>query len=266
MATPAPRSRRGRHRSWLIPARSSTPRSCPAGLRVEGKRWRTGSRGPVRGRAGPCWRGCWPIGSGKGIFGRRPRRHAGKPGIFRDAADEPGATRIPGLRTGPRRLEREIAAPTDPPSPRRIDSRADRTRPGFASIPRTACSRRYPLRRLDAEAVRDAMLAASGELDERPGGPYVPTHRTEEGEVVVVEDSEGAPSPIPLSSAKAHAGPESARRLRRPVDRHDLHPSERHDDASAIAQPAQFRIRRGPRSSSSPTASSASPGRTRGDS
>jgi hypothetical protein len=34
---------------------------------------------------------------------------------------------------------------------------------------------RYPLRRLDAEAIRDAMLAASGELDRHPGGPYVPT-------------------------------------------------------------------------------------------
>jgi mono/diheme cytochrome c family protein len=51
---------------------------------------------------------------------------------------------------------------------------------------------RYPLRRLDAEAVRDAMLAASGELDERPGGPYVPTERTAAGEVVVGEEVEGA--------------------------------------------------------------------------
>jgi hypothetical protein len=43
---------------------------------------------------------------------------------------------------------------------------------------------RYPLRRLDAEAVRDAMLAVSGELDRRAFGPYVPTRRTEEGSVV----------------------------------------------------------------------------------
>jgi Protein of unknown function (DUF1553)/Protein of unknown function (DUF1549)/Planctomycete cytochrome C len=51
---------------------------------------------------------------------------------------------------------------------------------------------RYPLRRLDAEGVRDAMLAVSGELDERPGGPYVPTRRTAEGEVVVDEKAEGS--------------------------------------------------------------------------
>ena len=51
---------------------------------------------------------------------------------------------------------------------------------------------RFPLRRLDAEAIRDAMLAASGELDDRPGGPYVPTDRTDSGEVVVDESAAGA--------------------------------------------------------------------------
>jgi mono/diheme cytochrome c family protein len=51
---------------------------------------------------------------------------------------------------------------------------------------------RFPLRRLDAEALRDAMLAVSGELDRRPGGPYVPTHRTAEGNVEVDEKHAGA--------------------------------------------------------------------------
>jgi Protein of unknown function (DUF1553)/Protein of unknown function (DUF1549)/Planctomycete cytochrome C len=51
---------------------------------------------------------------------------------------------------------------------------------------------RYPLRRLDAESIRDAMLAASGELDDRPGGPYVPTHRTDSGEVAVDPTTPGA--------------------------------------------------------------------------
>jgi hypothetical protein len=45
-----------------------------------------------------------------------------------------------------------------------------------------------PLRRLDAEALRDAMLAASGELDDRHGGPSVPTHRTDSGEVVAAAE------------------------------------------------------------------------------
>lgn len=46
---------------------------------------------------------------------------------------------------------------------------------------------RYPLRRLDAEAVRDALLAVSGELDRRQRGPSVPTRRTDTGEVVPEE-------------------------------------------------------------------------------
>ena len=51
---------------------------------------------------------------------------------------------------------------------------------------------RFPMQRLDAESIRDAMLAVAGELDLRPGGPYVPTQRTGEGEVVVDESLPGA--------------------------------------------------------------------------
>jgi Protein of unknown function (DUF1553)/Protein of unknown function (DUF1549)/Planctomycete cytochrome C len=51
---------------------------------------------------------------------------------------------------------------------------------------------RFPLRRLDAEAIRDAMLTVTGELDDRPGGPYVPTNRNESGEVVIDESAPGA--------------------------------------------------------------------------
>src|SRR5262249_27690633 len=50
----------------------------------------------------------------------------------------------------------------------------------------------YPLRRLDAEALRDAMLAVSGEFDCHQGGPYVPTHRSNEGGVEVDEKHTGA--------------------------------------------------------------------------
>jgi cytochrome c553 len=51
---------------------------------------------------------------------------------------------------------------------------------------------RYPLRRLDAEAIRDAILVVSGELDPRAGGKYVPTKRTDRGGVEVDEKHEGA--------------------------------------------------------------------------
>src|SRR5262249_20535027 len=50
----------------------------------------------------------------------------------------------------------------------------------------------YPLRRLDAEAVRDSLLQISGELDPRSGGPYVASKRTPEGIVEVPENEQGA--------------------------------------------------------------------------
>ena len=51
---------------------------------------------------------------------------------------------------------------------------------------------RFPPQRLDAEAVRDSMLAASGELDGRIGGRYVPTKRSDAGDVIVDETAQGA--------------------------------------------------------------------------
>ena len=50
---------------------------------------------------------------------------------------------------------------------------------------------RFSLKRLDAESIRDAMLAASGQLDGRFGGPYVPTTRDGSGEVRVKPDEPG---------------------------------------------------------------------------
>jgi hypothetical protein len=51
---------------------------------------------------------------------------------------------------------------------------------------------RFPLRRLDAEAVRDAFLSVAGELDLRVGGPYVPSRRAKDGIVEVAETQDGA--------------------------------------------------------------------------
>ncbi|HVA51302.1 MAG TPA: DUF1549 and DUF1553 domain-containing protein [Pirellulales bacterium] len=50
---------------------------------------------------------------------------------------------------------------------------------------------RFPLRRLDAESLRDAALAIAGELDTTMGGRYVPTHRNAEGEVIADEGQPG---------------------------------------------------------------------------
>ncbi len=46
---------------------------------------------------------------------------------------------------------------------------------------------RFPLQRLEAESIRDAMLFVSGELDLKPGGPYTPAMRNAEGQMVVDE-------------------------------------------------------------------------------
>jgi hypothetical protein len=51
---------------------------------------------------------------------------------------------------------------------------------------------RFPMRRLDAEAIRDGQLAISGELDLTMDGPYVATTRNGAAEVIVPEDRPGA--------------------------------------------------------------------------
>ena len=63
---------------------------------------------------------------------------------------------------------------------------------GLVANPANRLLWRFPLRRLDAEAIRDGMLVASGELDLKAGGPYVPTRRLSPSEVVVEEKTSGA--------------------------------------------------------------------------
>ncbi len=63
---------------------------------------------------------------------------------------------------------------------------------GPASDPSNRLLSRYPLRRLDADSVRDAMLAVSGELDTRLGGPYVSVTADNLGQMLVDEKNPGA--------------------------------------------------------------------------
>lgn len=51
---------------------------------------------------------------------------------------------------------------------------------------------RWPVRRLEAEVIRDSMLAVAGQLDPKRFGPYVPTRQTSIGEVIVDEQVAGA--------------------------------------------------------------------------
>ncbi len=50
----------------------------------------------------------------------------------------------------------------------------------------------YPIRRLDAEGLRDSMLAASGELDTRIGGAYTPIQVDSTGQIQIAESAAGA--------------------------------------------------------------------------
>ena len=58
---------------------------------------------------------------------------------------------------------------------------------GLARDPADRWLWRFPVRRLDAEAIRDAMIAVGDRLDPKANGPYVPTPRLGTGEVVVDE-------------------------------------------------------------------------------
>jgi len=62
----------------------------------------------------------------------------------------------------------------------------------FAVDPQNQLLSHYPLHRLDAESIRDGMLAVSGELNSEMFGPYVPTTRAGDGDVVVDESNAGA--------------------------------------------------------------------------
>ncbi len=67
------------------------------------------------------------------------------------------------------------------------------SRPGLAKVdPDNHLLGRFPLRRLDAESLRNALLSVAGELDSHMGGPYVPTRRTPEGIVAVSDQQPGA--------------------------------------------------------------------------
>lgn len=63
---------------------------------------------------------------------------------------------------------------------------------GLARDPDNKYWWRWPMRRLEAEVIRDSMLAAAEMLDLTPFGPYVPTRQTSIGEVVVDEKTPGA--------------------------------------------------------------------------
>lgn len=63
---------------------------------------------------------------------------------------------------------------------------------GIEADPENRLYWRFPVRRLQAEMIRDGMLFISGQLDSTPRGPYVVTQQTAVGEVIVDPQIAGA--------------------------------------------------------------------------
>jgi hypothetical protein len=88
-----------------------------------------------------------------------------------------------------KRLVREIVTSSTWRMSSRRDSRA------VERDPLNLLLHHHPLRRLEAEAIRDAMLAVSGSLDRTVGGPSVEVYLTE------FQQGRGRPKPGPLDGA-----------------------------------------------------------------
>ena len=76
-------------------------------------------------------------------------------------------------------------------------SHANTLTPSYLTDPDNKLLSRYPIRRLDAEQLRDAQLTVSGKLNPKAGGAPVPIMTDETGQVVVgvnTDDTAGRPS------------------------------------------------------------------------
>ena len=81
--------------------------------------------------------------------------------------------------------QRSAAAAGDPTS---LNAKADER---WLRDPDARRLSRFPVRRLDAEAIRDGLLVSGQDFDDRMYGPYIPTTRTGNGETIVPEDNPG---------------------------------------------------------------------------
>ncbi|MCC7420986.1 MAG: PSD1 domain-containing protein [Planctomycetaceae bacterium] len=70
--------------------------------------------------------------------------------------------------------------------------RSDAPPEQIAADPDNRLLSRFPVQRLDAEAIRDSLLAVSGDLDPQNSGPPIRTERNGDGEVLVNESQAGA--------------------------------------------------------------------------
>ena len=127
----------------------------------------------------------------------RDRRHARELRTWRRAAQPPRAARMAERRIPPRRLAAQAADQADHDLVGLSSSVGARGEPP-AMTRRTASLGRMPLKRLEADVIRDAMLAVSGRLDPTMGGPPVMTEAKLDGTVVI----DNAKLPYPAAAGR----------------------------------------------------------------
>ena len=184
--------------------------------------------------------------------------HARQPRPLRRQADSPGTARLPGRgvqRDGwsVKALHRLILI-----SAVYRQSSAPAAEAG-GSIPTTGCLAAFRCAGLTPRRCATRCSPSSGELDDRAGGPYVPTDRTGEGDVVVDENAGRGGARSTCSSGARRSPPSSS--CSTPVDRDHLQPAGHLDRAAPVAGPAQLGVRP-PRARRWPTAWSSEAGAT----
>ena len=116
---------------------------------------------------------------------------------------------------------------------------------------------RYPVRRLDAEVIRDRILAVSGRLDLTPFGPPVAVAEDAVGQVMPADDS-GAAEHLPASAANETSL--AARWIRCAGHGRELRPQEPEHLRPSVADAHEQRLRAQPRPEDGRTADGREPG------
>lgn len=175
------------NRGQSLPVALPSPRGRTTGRRLAWARWLTAPGTPqsallARVTVNRVWQQCWGKGlvetpDNLGLSGAAPSHPELLEWLAADFVDSGWSLKHLHRQILRSRVFQQSSAP-----------RAE----AMAVDPANRGLWRYPVHRLDAEAIRDLMLAASGVLDHKSGGPYVPTPRHGDGEVLADEAAPGA--------------------------------------------------------------------------
>lgn len=182
---------------WLgdsIPAKSdAVPTS---GRRLAYARRLTSGRHPLVARVfvNHAWahhfgRGIVATPGDFGVLGDRPTH----PELLDWLASEFSGSDSTAGRWSAKRLHRQVVSSTA------FRQRSIRQSQGDAVDPDNRLLSRFPIRRLSAESVRDAILTVNGTINHKLGGPAVPVMLDEDGQAVVgIENLNGENRPGPI--------------------------------------------------------------------